>query len=321
MLNNMGQQPLDNKSLMAELQRELLRENDMWNPLSYKPTSAGIAVEIGREQRNQAVRWLAQLTRKFHFLPETFALSVNILDRFLQSVKARPKHLNCIGVAAFYLAAKTVEEDERLPITLELVQQSQCGRSVSEVLRMERCILDKLGWDLRACTPLAFLHIFHALLMANYPRLLDGFVNVARTRQLWILTGKLEMILMNASCLRYSPSVIALSLLSLELEKFWKNWTEPTLKLAALVGLDTMTVAKCRDCLSVILKTSPASPMMDGVLPPTLYVPTKTGRVTAVKRKVEQIATDSEDEGDVEEENIYDGIKRLYSEETTAVGG
>lgn len=77
-------------------------------------------------------------------------------------------------------------------------------------------------------------------------------------------------------------------------------------------------MAKCRDCLCGILKTSTASPMRDGV--PTLYVPTKTGRITAVKRKVEQIATDSEEE-EVEEENIYDGIKRLYSEETTAVGG
>ena len=136
-----------------------------------------------------------------------------------------------------------MEEDERLPITLELVQLSQCGRSVSEVLRMERCILDKLGWDLRASTPLQFLHIFHALLMANYPRLLDGFVNVAPSRQLWILTAKLEMILMDASCLRYSPSVIALSLLSLELEQFWKHWAEPTLKLAALVGVSLLGVS------------------------------------------------------------------------------
>ena len=44
-------------------------------------------LEIGPEHRNNAVRWLVQLTRKFHFLPETFALSVTILDRFLQSVK------------------------------------------------------------------------------------------------------------------------------------------------------------------------------------------------------------------------------------------
>jgi hypothetical protein len=150
--------------------------------------------------------------------------------------QARPKHLNCIGVAAFYLAAKNVEEDERLPITLELVQQSQCGCSVSEVLRMERCILDKLGWDLRAVTPLHFLHIFHSLLMANYPRLLDGYV-VARSRQMSILTTKLEMVLMDTHCLRFAPSTIALSLLSLELEKFWKDWAEPTIKLAALIGV------------------------------------------------------------------------------------
>ena len=44
---------------------------------------------IGAEQRNIAVRWLVQLTTMFHFSTETFALSVTILDRFLQAVKVR----------------------------------------------------------------------------------------------------------------------------------------------------------------------------------------------------------------------------------------
>ena len=50
----------------------------------------------------------------------------------------------------------------------------------------------------------------------------------------------------------------------------------------------------------------------------SIYVPTSTGRiVTSGKRKADELSTDSEDE-QVEEEDFYDGIKRLYSEETAA---
>lgn len=58
----------------------------------------------------------------------------------------------------------------------------------------------------------------------------------------------------------------------------------------------------------------------DGRMPTSLYVPTTTGRIiTAAKRKVEQMTTDSDEEP--EEEDFYDGIKRLYSEETPAAVG
>jgi len=315
--------PVDNRRLMVMLGDALSKEANLWRPLHYKTTISGVtaAVEIGAEQRNHAVRWLAQLTRKFRFMPETFALSVTILDRFLQAVKARPKHLNCIGVGAFYLAAKTVEEDEMLPGTLELVQGSHCGCSMSEVLRMERCILDKLNWDLRAATPLHFLHVFHALLMANYPRLLDAYA-MTRSRQLGLLTAKLQSVVIDASAsLQHPPSTLALALLSLELERFWPNWVQGTLKLAELVQVEIPVVIACRELVSGVLKNvSLTSSQLPGVTG-SLYVPTSTGRViTAAKRKVEQLSTDSDDE-QPEEEDFYDGIKRLYSEETTAAVG
>ena len=91
---------------------------------------------------------------------------------------------------------------------------------MSEVLRMERCILDKLSWDLRAATPNDFLNIFHALLMAHYPHLLDGFV-LTKSRQLCVLTKKLQAVMMDARSLMFPPSTLALTLLSLELEQFW----------------------------------------------------------------------------------------------------
>ncbi len=51
-----------------------------------------------------------------------------------------------------------------IPATCELVEESECGRTVSEVLRMERVILDKLGWDLNLATPLDFIHIVSCII-------------------------------------------------------------------------------------------------------------------------------------------------------------
>jgi len=311
MLDFEDRKPMDIKQLTTTLGEALNREADLWKPLSYKTASLmAAATEIGGEQRNQAVRWLAQLTSKFHFMPETFYLSVNILDRFLQAVKARPKHLNCIGVAAFYLAAKTGEEDEMVPGTLEFVQESHCGCSMSEVLRMERCILDKLHWDLRATTPLHFLQIFHSLLMANCPNLLDGF-SITTSSQLTALTNRLQSVVINTTAyLRYPPSVLALAILSLEMEKFWPNWYEATVRLAYIVQVEISVLKQCKQ---LVQQTSPYMVMPTGFI----YVPTSTGRiyVTSGKRKADELDTDSEDEM-ADEEDIYDGIKRLYSEET-----
>ena len=43
--------------------------------------------EIGPSERDEAVRWLATLSTKVQAYPETFAMSVSILDRFLNAVK------------------------------------------------------------------------------------------------------------------------------------------------------------------------------------------------------------------------------------------
>lgn len=48
---------------------------------------------------------------------------------------------------------------QHIPALRELISSSACGCTPSEVLRMERIILDKLNWDLHAATPLDFLHI------------------------------------------------------------------------------------------------------------------------------------------------------------------
>lgn len=180
----------------------------------------------------------------------------------LVSFQAKPRHMKCIGVAAFYLAAKIKEEDnvswisallqlpptvflskspfffslsQVIPGTLELVRVSKCGCSQAEILRMERCILDKLGWDLALVTPLDFLHIFHALLFINVPHLLDNCGHMTPARQLSLVTAKLERCVSSHTSLLHAPSTLALALLSLELELFCPNWLSITFTLQKMV--------------------------------------------------------------------------------------
>ncbi|XP_065784017.1 cyclin-I-like isoform X2 [Muntiacus reevesi] len=148
--------PLENQRLSFLLEKAISREAQMWKVNVPKiPTNQNVSPS----QRDEVIQWLAKLKYQFNLYPETFALASSLLDRFLAPVKAHPKYLSCIAISCFFLAAKTVEEDERIPVLKVLARDSFCGCSSSEILRMERIILDKLNWDLHTATPLDFLHI------------------------------------------------------------------------------------------------------------------------------------------------------------------
>lgn len=226
------------------------------------------------EQRRSIVRWLIRLNEKFEFYPETLFLSVAIFDRFLTFVKAQPKYLNCIGIACFYLAAKTLEEDNNLLDTLSLVRTSECGCSVAEVLRMERCVLSKLNWDLRLATPLEFLHIFHAMVMNQYPNALAG-TTLSRSQHLARVTRCLQNCMLDPQVTGFAPSTIAFTVLSLDLKLLpWKE------NLTLLQQLTEVQLQEYEQCIKLFGKPA--------------------------KRKVN-------------EEDFYDGIKRLYSDDSAHV--
>nr|XP_030733789.1 cyclin-I isoform X3 [Globicephala melas] len=173
--------PLENQRLSFLLEKAISREAQMWkvnvpkmptNQQNMKvPSSSAslptlgivffilVITNVSPSQRDEVIQWLAKLKYQFNLYPETFALASSLLDRFLATVKAHPKYLSCIAISCFFLAAKTVEEDERIPVLKVLARDSFCGCSSSEILRMERIILDKLNWDLHTATPLDFLHI------------------------------------------------------------------------------------------------------------------------------------------------------------------
>lgn len=284
------------KMLDAALTRQNTKQMIALSRMAESKIVSGIT-----EHRRRVVSWLFDVIRKFEFSPETLFLSVTIFDRFLASVKAHPKYLNCIGVACVYLAAKTVEEDNVIPDTLTMIRVSECGCSVAEVLRMERCILDKLNWDLRFATPLDFLQIFHALLLSRCPRVLEN-TTMSPSQHVSRLTRRLHTCLLDPRLAGFSPSTLALATLSLDLELFvgWQLWLPATVTLQALAQIAGRDLVWCRE---LVVRCLPG----DGVTCAALAVSNATLTVypKPAKRKVDDIITD----------DFYEGIKRLYAED------
>ena len=288
---------LDGPRLLQMLGEALHKQKTAWRPFTYRPNTNSQAVEVGPQLRDEIVQWLTRLRRQFQFNPETLALSVALLDRFLQSVKARPKYLRCIGISCFYLAAKVLEESEMVPGASEIVQETDCGCTRAELLRMERVILDKLQWDLKRVTTLDFLHIFHALLLCQHPHLLDS-VRTSPSRQLSLLTHRYQLCLASHRLLAYSPATQALALLSLELELFRTDYLHITVALQTLAQVDSDKLIGCRETMAQVMSPDKNNPV---------YMFSPSASIKPGKRKVEQ----------VEQEAFFDGIKRLYNDEAS----
>ncbi|EHB09511.1 Cyclin-I [Heterocephalus glaber] len=270
--------PLENQRLSFLLEKAISREAQMWKVNVPKiPTNQSVSPS----QRDEVIQWLAKLKYQFNLYPETFALASSLLDRFLATVK-------------------------KIPVLKVLARDSFCGCSSSEILRMERIILDKLNWDLHTATPLDFLHI-----------------------------------------------MLALAMVSLEMEKLIPDWLPLTIELLQKAQMDSSQLIHCRELVAHHLSTLQSSLPLNSVyvyrplkhtlvtcdkgvfrLHPSFvsgpdfskdnskpevpvrgpaafchHLPAASGcKHTSAKRKVEEMEVD----------DFYDGIKRLYNEDNAA---
>ena len=185
------------------------------------------------------------------FSLDTYALSVDLLDRFLSTLKVRcpssssslslivhfqvrPKFLECLAVGCLYVAAKYKEEDEKIAITPEFVIDCNSSCSASELLRMERVILEKFHWSADFVTSSDFLQLvssrapllslqssslflqFFALLLLN---LADGEEESILLEKYRTLEIQLSSSLQHHRLSSFKPRVLALALISLEFDR------------------------------------------------------------------------------------------------------
>lgn len=65
--------------------------------------------EIQWHQRTTLVDWLVQIHTRYHLIPETLWIAINIIDRFLSKRVVSLVKLQLVGVTAMFIAAKYEE--------------------------------------------------------------------------------------------------------------------------------------------------------------------------------------------------------------------
>lgn len=190
--------------------------------------------ELNEKMRAILVDWLVQVHLKFELSPETFYLTINIVDRYLASKTTSRRELQLVGLSALLLASKY--EEIWAPEVTELVCISDRTYSHKQVLVMEKRILGELEWNLTVPTPYVFL-----------ARFIKASVTDSGVENMVYFLAELGM--MNyATLIMYSPSKIAASAVyaaraTLNKAPFWNG----TLKLHT--GFDEVGVVDCAKML------------------------------------------------------------------------
>ncbi|OXB54757.1 hypothetical protein ASZ78_005820, partial [Callipepla squamata] len=331
--------PPESSRLDCFLENALVREARIQKvPVFQNVTLKGTDISLSCYEKT--ILWIAEMSSQFQFHPETFALSVSILNRLLASVKARLKYLQCIAVSCLVLAAKTSEEDEVIPPVKMLAVQSGCKRSPAEILRMERIILDKLHWDLYTATPMDFLNIFHAMVMSNWPHLLNRLPQTNPSRHVAFLTKQLQHCMACHQLVQFKGSTLALVIITLELERQAPDGfpvITDLLKKAQVTGTEFM---HCKELVDQELMHSqpsnaiyifcPISQAIQGDTEAKLHYrypsELKISHQVRLQVSVSQpaavmSATAQIPDGTMETDEYYDGFRYLYSEDRGADGG
>lgn len=105
--------------------------------------------------RGILIDWLIEVHTRFHLLPETLFLAVNIIDRFLSEKVVQLDRLQLVGITAMFIASKY--EEVLSPHVANFRHVADDGFSESEILSAERFILTTLNYDLSYPNPMNFL--------------------------------------------------------------------------------------------------------------------------------------------------------------------
>jgi hypothetical protein len=245
-------------SLTSSLERLCSKEERTWKERIFNQMRLD---EVNSSQRNHASSWLRKVAVSMHFGIDTYALSVDLLDRFLATLKVRPKFLECLAVGCLYIAAKCKEEDDTIPITPEFVIDCNASCSANELLRMERLMLEKFDWFADFVTSVDFLQLYFALLLHKFGSQREG-------NESGLVEKYVDLELKLASCLQhhrlasFKPRILALALISLELEKQQAqepemniDWLASISYLQQLAKVESDALLSCRD---LIVRLSPS---------------------------------------------------------------
>ncbi|KAL8854536.1 MAG: hypothetical protein Q9221_000571 [Calogaya cf. arnoldii] len=144
--------------------------------------------------RGVLVDWLIEVHTRFHLLPETIFLAINIIDRFLSARVVELEKLQLVGITAMFIASKY--EEVLSPHVQNFKHVADDGFSEEEILKAERFVLAALNYDLSYPNPMNFLRRISKA---------DNYNIQTRTLGKYLL----EISLLDHRFMKYPPSQIA----------------------------------------------------------------------------------------------------------------
>lgn len=151
--------------------------------------------EITWEIREVIVDWLLQVHLRYHMLPETLWIAVNIFDRFLTKRSVSLGKVQLVGVVALFIAVKY--EEILAPTIDEFVALTKSGYSKEEIMKGERIILQTLDYKVSSyCTPYSWMRRISKA---------DDYDIQTRTLSKFLI----EVTLLDHRYLRVKPSLVA----------------------------------------------------------------------------------------------------------------
>ncbi|MCJ1470737.1 G2/mitotic-specific cyclin [Pseudocyphellaria aurata] len=188
-------QDVDDPLMVAEYVAEIfdylrdLEKTTMPNPdyMDHQPS-------LQWQLRGVLVDWLIEVHTRFHLLPETMFLAVNIIDRFLSARVVELDRLQLVGITAMFIASKY--EEVLSPHVQNFKHVADDGFTEEEILKAERFVLSALEYDLSYPNPMNFLRRISKA---------DNYDIQTRTLAKYFL----EISLLDHQYMKYPPSFIA----------------------------------------------------------------------------------------------------------------
>ncbi|KAI0064750.1 hypothetical protein BV25DRAFT_1799666 [Artomyces pyxidatus] len=144
-------------TMVSEYAEEIFEYmNELEDDIMPSPDYMSGQNEISWGMRQTLVDWLLQVHLRYHMLPETLWIAVNIVDRFLTQRVVSLVKLQLVGVTAMFIASKY--EEILAPSAEEFAYMTENGYSKEEILKGERIVLQTLEFKIsHYCSPYSWM--------------------------------------------------------------------------------------------------------------------------------------------------------------------
>ncbi|CAA0807444.1 Putative cyclin-A3-1 [Striga hermonthica] len=175
--------------------------------------------DIKPAMRAKLIDWLVEVAEEYKLVSDTLYLTVNYIDRYLSTHKLLRNKLQLLGVSCMLVASK--HEEIKPPHIEDFCYMTDNTYTKDEVVNMEREVLKMLDFEMGNPTSKTFLRIFTRVAQEKLV-----FSNLQFDFLCYYLS---ELSLLDYSCVRYIPSMVAASaifLARLIMQPESRPWTQ-----------------------------------------------------------------------------------------------